>query len=238
MKLDRKSLMERAGIKALNEGYAWERNEDGSLPTLADATAKHQANLAESEDVNEADLNFIPLDDTTHHIVFKKPEDAERKLDDADIDYDNVGFVFPKMTRETWMTIKDLFDTRDVGDMGQHNESVDEAYDWKSRMNPNHVKSNQQIGAEDMENLKSAAVSISNEPGLQGEDLLGAVEDGYYALADNLPNLVNDLQKAYNILKAKHKDQHHSEVIAVSRELEIFKNIEALIDGSVLGAVL
>ena len=75
---------------------------------------------------NEAELNFLPLDDTTHHIVFNNPKDAERKLDSADIDYDNVGFVFPKMTRETWMTIKDLFDTRDVGDMGQHNESVTE----------------------------------------------------------------------------------------------------------------
>jgi hypothetical protein len=62
------------------------------------------------------------------------------------------------------------------------------------------------------------------------------IEDGYYALADNLPNLVNDLQKAYNTLKAKHKDQHHPEVLAIDRELKIF--IEALIDGSVLGAVL
>ena len=29
-------------LKALLEGYAWERNVDGSLPTLADATSKHQ----------------------------------------------------------------------------------------------------------------------------------------------------------------------------------------------------
>ena len=34
-------------LKQLLEGYAWERNSDGSLPTLADATAKHQANLNE-----------------------------------------------------------------------------------------------------------------------------------------------------------------------------------------------
>ena len=40
------------------------------------------------------------------------------------------------------------------------------------------------------------------------------------------------------MLKAKHKDQHHSEVLAVDRELKIFKNIEALIDKSVLGSVL
>ena len=182
---------------------------------------------------NEAELNFKPLEDTTHHIVFNNPPDAERKLDGVGgVNYDNVGFVFPKMTRETWMTIKDLFDTRDVGDMGQYNGSVDEAYDWKSRMNPNHVKSDRQINAEDMKNLKSAVTT--GVPHVVGS----GIEDGYYALADNLPNLVNDLQKAYNMLKAKHKDQHHSEVIAVSRELEIFKKIEALIDGSVLGSVL
>ena len=36
-------------LKQLLEGYAWERNSDGSLPTLADATAKHQSNLNEVE---------------------------------------------------------------------------------------------------------------------------------------------------------------------------------------------
>ena len=171
---------------------------------------------------NEAELNFLPLDDTTHHIVFKKPEDAERKLDSADIDYDNVGFVFPKMTRETWMTIKDLFDTRDVGDMGQHNESVKE----------NSELNELQFDEDEVTALKGAV--STGVPHAIGS----AIEDGYYALTDNLPNLVNDLQKAYNVLKAKHKDQHHPEVLAVDRELKIFKNIEALIDKSVLGSVL
>ncbi len=31
----------------LKEGFAWERNADGSLPTLADATRNHQKNLQE-----------------------------------------------------------------------------------------------------------------------------------------------------------------------------------------------
>ena len=31
----------------LKEGFAWERNADGSLPTLADSTKKHQKNLQE-----------------------------------------------------------------------------------------------------------------------------------------------------------------------------------------------
>ena len=33
--------------KILKEGFAWERNADGSLPTLADATTNHQKNLQE-----------------------------------------------------------------------------------------------------------------------------------------------------------------------------------------------
>jgi len=36
-------------LKALLEGYAWERKADGSLPTLKDAIAVHEANKAEKE---------------------------------------------------------------------------------------------------------------------------------------------------------------------------------------------
>ena len=34
-------------LKRLLEGYAWERNADGSLPTLADAAATHAKNIQE-----------------------------------------------------------------------------------------------------------------------------------------------------------------------------------------------
>ena len=36
-------------LKKLLEGYAWERKADGSLPTLKDAIAVHEANQAEKE---------------------------------------------------------------------------------------------------------------------------------------------------------------------------------------------
>lgn len=39
-------------LKQLLEGYAWERNADGSLPTLADATAKYESNLKEQDDID------------------------------------------------------------------------------------------------------------------------------------------------------------------------------------------
>ena len=38
--------------KILKEGFAWERNADGSLPTLADAAKTHQKNLQEQENLN------------------------------------------------------------------------------------------------------------------------------------------------------------------------------------------
>jgi len=43
-------------LKALLEGYAWERNVDGSLPTLADATSKHQNSLINE---NDSDVEFV-----------------------------------------------------------------------------------------------------------------------------------------------------------------------------------
>lgn len=52
-------LQELAGIAklTLNEGYAWEREENGALPTLASSTAKHAANqrasVQETTSLNE-----------------------------------------------------------------------------------------------------------------------------------------------------------------------------------------
>ena len=44
-------LQELAGIKKpLNEGNMWDRNEDGSMPTLADTTARYAAMKGESLD--------------------------------------------------------------------------------------------------------------------------------------------------------------------------------------------
>jgi len=39
--------MSKLKLKSLLEGYAWERNADGSLPTLKDAITTHAANIAE-----------------------------------------------------------------------------------------------------------------------------------------------------------------------------------------------
>jgi len=42
-------------LKALLEGYAWERKADGSLPTLKDAIAVHEANKGSKPDYLDLD---------------------------------------------------------------------------------------------------------------------------------------------------------------------------------------
>ena len=63
-------------LKQLLEGYAWERNTDGSLPTLADAVAKHQANINEVQ--FEADSAVV---DAFNHVV-KAYREATKQMDD------------------------------------------------------------------------------------------------------------------------------------------------------------
>ena len=54
-------LQELAGIKKpLNEGNMWDRNEDGSMPTLADTTARYAAMKGKS--LQEAPLMATKLD--------------------------------------------------------------------------------------------------------------------------------------------------------------------------------
>jgi len=137
-------LQELAGIKkTLNEGYAWERDENGALPTLESSTAKHA-------------------------------------------------------------------------------ESLKEAAPGKS----------------DPQALKAALVAMNDsQDDMTSEDLLGAIEDGYYALTDNLPNLINDLQKAIK-LHAKINPKDMDQIAVLQNELKIYKGIQTLVDESAIGSVL
>jgi len=47
-------------LKTLLEGYAWERKADGSLPTLKDAIAVHEANKAAVNEYGEDEFNRSP----------------------------------------------------------------------------------------------------------------------------------------------------------------------------------
>lgn len=58
-------------LKTLLEGYAWERKADGSLPTLKDSIAVHEANIAESEK-NISDLGYaIKQHEADNHVYDK-----------------------------------------------------------------------------------------------------------------------------------------------------------------------
>ena len=128
-------LQELAGIKKpLNEGNIWDRNEDGSMPTLADTTARH---AAINQGVNEMDA----------------------------------------MSQGDKMALQ-------------------------------------------------SAVNVLDPT------TAGAIEDGYYALTDNLPNLINDLQKGVN------KTDNPRAKKVMEKELNIYKQIEQLVNQSMLGTVL
>lgn len=69
------------------------------------------------------------------------------------------------------------------------------------------------------------------------EDVLNAIEEGYYALADNLPNLINDIQKAIKI-HAKVLPADMEEIKVLRNELKIYNDIRTLIDESTFGSLL
>ena len=79
-------------------------------------------NYLSENKLNEGEINFIPQFDKDHQIVFHNAKDAYTKLAQelpSDVNWENVGFVFPKMSEDTWLTIKNLFSSEDIGDMGQ-----------------------------------------------------------------------------------------------------------------------
>ena len=79
-------------LKQLLEGYAWERKPGAPLPTLADSTAKHQANLNETG---------FQSDDTVHDafmITLKGYQDAIERfkldMDQVQALHDELGDYF------------------------------------------------------------------------------------------------------------------------------------------------
>ena len=65
----------------LSEGFAWERKEDGSLPTLADTTAAYEAKLRE-----EAELNMPFEDESTDNDIEESADGVKPDYIDADND--------------------------------------------------------------------------------------------------------------------------------------------------------
>lgn len=78
-------------LKQLLEGYAWERNADGSLPTLSDAVTKHAQNIKEqSDEVNSDSVISEAYDkivDTYKQVTENMDEEQARKVSQQIIEY-------------------------------------------------------------------------------------------------------------------------------------------------------
>ena len=80
---------------------------------------------------SQHEINFKPMLGVDHYIEFKNPKDSGRKLRDEGIEFEQVtprrgvnltteGFIFPKLSYETWYGIKELFVQEDIRGIGQY----------------------------------------------------------------------------------------------------------------------
>ena len=80
-------LQQLAGIKKpLNEGYAWERDENGALPTLESSTAKHAESLKEEGLNEEYNLKIKTIADELLMLV-QKDEEMGGAMSGTSVDY-------------------------------------------------------------------------------------------------------------------------------------------------------
>ena len=64
-----------------------------------------------------------------------------------------------------------------------------------------------------------------------------AIEDGYYAFADNLPGMIKELEDIAKIVKGDPRTQSEN-LMAIQNEIRIYKDIQVLLDQSALGKLL
>lgn len=74
--------------------------------------------------------------------------------------------------------------------------------------------------------------------GMVDQNTAQAIEDGYYGLTDNLPNLINDLEKAAKEIQATPDGRYSALAKIAINEANIYRQVQELIDKSVLGAIL
>ena len=68
-------------------------------------------------------------------------------------------------------------------------------------------------------------------------DQHSAMEDGYYALTDNLPGLIKELEDVAKLVKGDPRTQSEN-LMAIQNEVRIYKDIQVLLDQSALGKLL
>ena len=92
--------------------------------------------------------------------------------------------------------------------------------------------------SDDSHAFYTAVEALGELPGVQSATLIQALEDGYYALADNAPVVVTQLELALKALNSKMHRGKDGHLEILQKELKIYQDIRVLLDGSVLGTVL
>ena len=100
-------------LKTLLEGYAWERKADGSLPTLSDATAKHESNLKKqgNSEFDPGGHYYVPPDDEftkmdanpTGEQLAEDIYDAINNINDS-MSYKDLAFAVARVLEDSYGT--------------------------------------------------------------------------------------------------------------------------------------
>jgi hypothetical protein len=151
--------MSKLKLKSLLEGYAWERNADGSLPTLKDAIATHAANVAE-----QAELNMPGLSDDETEV------DETAKPDYIDLDGDG----------DETETMKKAAHDKEMQAEGEHayknstnNELASHIGQLKSAMKDGKLSAKEiKLLQQDLEEMQAELKNRKQNEGLTERDLM------------------------------------------------------------------
>lgn len=88
-------------LKSLLEGYAWERNTDGSLPTLADTTAAHARKVQEEANSLTETATRIPIANEPGEFIIAGKNNMVRFIPSANTTVERLRNVSPGEIQDT-----------------------------------------------------------------------------------------------------------------------------------------
>jgi hypothetical protein len=214
IKLTKQRLMEMAGL------YLQEKASEGAFNAIAIVDNFFQGT---AEDGNN----------------FKGNPQAKKEWDEycEDLFYDNSGDGDMGFTEVYWEDIDDdeILTALDfANDLAQRynfelpDYSMDESFVGKGEGRATALS--EFISTPEKEAAKKAFGKVD-------QNTAQAIEDGYYGLTDNLPNLINDLEKAAKEIQAT-PSYSADELKMIKNEAELYRKVQELIDKSVLGSIL
>lgn len=155
--------MSKLKLKTLLEGFAWERKADGSLPTLADTTAAHAANVAEQAELN---MSFEDDDYDNDHSdpLIDEDENARPDYNDLDKDGDETESM-KKAAHDKEMQSESAYKNSSNNELASHIGQL------KSELKAEKDPKKQDIIRKDLEACKSELASRKQNEGLTQRDL-------------------------------------------------------------------